>query len=428
MTAAHQSRSFAPHPEPAGSATVSKLGPKRAKVYLSSFPSLVSATIAGLSIVDCTRVRLAMKLQPLLPAVVSATWLLRRRDHDEEGWVADLLPRGVLRLLGARLAGNAGVVLAATGWAHAGPARPVLWSLWAPLLLLPGLAVAIMLWREARDDEWLLGPHLDGSVLPLWATRSMRPALRGAGLLVALGALLVLVTVAFFWREVHAVQVAVGGGGLAATLLWFVQAGALPNLGLWALSFLAGPGFSVVDGAGVSWSGAHSGLLPLVPVLAALPQPQSFPWFVMAGVLVPVVCGAVVARWALPGVARLSSVWTKTRLALPSVAGASLLVGALDLLGGSSLGSYRLSGIGAHAGWLVVALAVELAVGAILMVLWDAWRLRRGSRWALTSSPSPRSTRATWRRIWSRVRGVNTITQLPNPEFKPHSLAPQSSE
>ena len=57
--------------------------------------------------------------------------------------------------------------------------------------------------------------------------------------------------------------------------------------------------------------------------------------------------------------------------------GTAILIGALDLVGGATLGAYRLSDVGAPAGWLTLALAGELLVGALLHAVWDAWRLRR---------------------------------------------------
>ena len=50
---------------------------------------------------------------------------------------------------------------------------------------------------------------------------------------------------------------------------------------------------------------------------------------------------------------------------------------APDLVAGGSLGQFRLSGVGAPAGRLFLALLVELGVGALVVVLRDAWRLRR---------------------------------------------------
>ena len=53
------------------------------------------------------------------------------------------------------------------------------------------------------------------------------------------------------------------------------------------------------------------------------------------------------------------------------------LVGLLDVLGGASLGQARLSSIGAPAGAMTLALLVELAIGAGLVMAWDRWKLRR---------------------------------------------------
>lgn len=319
---------------------------------------------------------LLLALVPLATAVLSARWLVGRRE-ESDGWVADLLSRPLLRSLALWWIGYAVSSSAAVGLAFLGPFRPVWWTLGAPLLGLPLVALALVLTWAAREDEWLLGPRLDGSALPVWLRRAVWPAVQGAGLLLGIGAAVAAATVALGWGEVTAVQAAVGGGGGAATVLWLVQGASLPNFALWALSFLSGPGFAVVDGASTTWSGSRSSLMPLVPVLAALPQPRSFPWWVALGVLVPVAAGWVIGRWAVCRIARLSSVTNKLLVSWSSAVGAALLLGLLDVVGGSSLGAYRLSQIGAPAGWLTLALAVELVVGAAVAALWDAWRLRR---------------------------------------------------
>lgn len=320
---------------------------------------------------------LLFALVPLGFAIASVQRVLASRDADDDGWVADLLARSVLLLVGTWLAGYAAVGLVAVLWAWSAPVSPVAWTCVLPVLGLPLLAAAVALGRAARSDEWLLGPRLDGAALPTWLRRALWPAVKGATLLMGVGAALVLAAVAIGWGRVSHVEAAVGVSGLGAAVLWLVQLAALPNLALWAVSFLAGPGFSVVDGAQVSWSGSRGGLLPLVPVLGALPRPGDFPWFVPIACLVPVACGGLIGHWALGEVARLSALRTKLSVAAAAAMGAALLVGLLDLLGGSSLGSYRLADMGAPAGWLTLALAGELVLGAVLATLWDGWRLRR---------------------------------------------------
>ena len=143
------------------------------------------------------------------------------------------------------------------------------------------------------------------------------------------------------------------------------------------MSLLAGPGFSVVDGAHTSLTGSTSGLMPLVPVFGAVPEPGSYPWVVRLLVLVPVLIGGYIGRRALVAVARLSSLRTKASVAVAACAMVALAVGVLDGLGGGSLGAYRLSDMGAPALWMALVLGFELVVGALVVVAWDAWRLRR---------------------------------------------------
>jgi hypothetical protein len=198
---------------------------------------------------------------------------------------------------------------------------------------------------------------------------------RGVGLSVGAGIVVVLLGLLVHAGRVGHVSSEVGAGGLGVLLLWLGQAVALPNLGIWALSLLAGPGYTLAEGSTVTLGGATGSVLPLVPVYAASPQPGGFPGFVVLVVLVPVVLGARIGLWALAAVPRLSR--TRTKLGVAAGAGGvtALLVGALDVFAGGSLGAFRLSDIGAPALWLVVALAVELVAGALLAVLWDTWRL-----------------------------------------------------
>lgn len=266
------------------------------------------------------------------------------------------------------------------------PARPVWWTLVGPILLVPLLAAAWAVTRHGPTPSgpwsWKLGAWSSkrgGGRLrvPLAVRRGVAPGLRGAVLLLAIGSIVVLAAVGLTWHEVTSVHAALEtgvGGGIILTLL---QVGALPNLAIWALSFLAGPGFQVVDGAGVSWAGAESGLLPLVPLFGALPQPGPFPDAIVLTALAPVLAGVVVGRWSLRRVARLSGLATKASTASVACLVAASSIALLDIVGGGALGAFRLSALGAPAGALFLALLVELLAGALAWVLWDAWRLRR---------------------------------------------------
>ena len=157
-------------------------------------------------------------------------------------------------------------------------------------------------------------------------------------MLLATGLVVVIGLVALSWDQVTTISAAVAAGGVGGIVLALAQVAALPNLALWVVSFLAGPGFRVVEGGPVTWSGSEGGLLPMVPVLAALPQPGDFPWFTALSVLVVVAVGAFVARRALAEVARLSRLRTKLAVALSACTVTALALAALDLVAGGSVG------------------------------------------------------------------------------------------
>ncbi|HET7820935.1 MAG TPA: DUF6350 family protein [Ornithinibacter sp.] len=324
-----------------------------------------------------------ISLVPLLglALLVGVAWLGAREamvdvSTDGEHW-RGTLPRPLAAALGAWWAGYAVAVAGAVGLSVAGPFRVTPVSLVLPVVVVPLLALVLALRPVAHDDPDVLGSRLGFAWLPDAVRRAVRPGLVGAGVLLGVGFAVVLTMVAVSWDQVTTISTAVGAGGLGGIVLALAQVASLPNLALWAVSFMAGPGFRVVEGGSVSWSGSEGGLLPMVPVLAALPQPGDFPWFTVLSVLVVVVVGAFVARRSLAEVARLSRLRTKLAVALSACTVTALTLAALDLVAGGSAGQFRLSAVGAPTGRLFLALLLELGIGALVVVLRDAWRLRR---------------------------------------------------
>ncbi len=289
-----------------------------------------------------------------------------------------LLPRRLAAAVGAWWAGYAVVVLAVAGVAGTGPFRPVWVSVVLPAVVLPVLGAGLALRAVVADDPDVLGPRAARVRLPDTVRRAFAPGLAGLLVLLAVGSVVVLGAVALSWDGVRAVHDGLGADEVGSVVAIAVQAGMLPNLALWVVSFLAGPGFQVVEGATVSWSGAESGLLPMVPVLAALPQPGPFPVAVaVVAAVVLVAVGAFTGSRAVRTVARLSRLRTKLAVAVTACAVAAAGAGLLDAVGGGSLGQFRLTSIGAPAGALTVSLFGWLLLGAVIAVLRDAWRLRR---------------------------------------------------
>jgi hypothetical protein len=251
------------------------------------------------------------------------------------------------------------------------PPEPVSWSVLLPVLGVPVAGVAVVWARRGVLHK------VTRRRAPRILTRAARPAAEGTLLLVALGGLLVAAAVAVQIGRVSHVTSELDAGGAGTIALWVAQVLALPNLALWGVSFMAGPGFSVVEGAHVGWAGAESGLMPLVPVLGALPSPGSFPWVVHLAVLGPVGVGVVVGWRSLRAVPRLSPTSTKAGVVLVAAAGVGLATAALDAVAGGSLGGSRLADVGAPAFTLGLAVAVEVGLGALVPVLREWWTLRR---------------------------------------------------
>jgi hypothetical protein len=289
-----------------------------------------------------------------------------------------LLPPPLVRTLGLWAGGYAACAALWAAVASASSLRPQVLGLVLPLVVVPAAAVVIAAGRLVARDRALAGPRWRRpDFLPDVVRRAVRPAAVGVGALLAAGTAVVVLVVVLRFGQINHLHDELATGVVGGVVLTLAQVLCLPNAGLWAVSFVAGTGFSVVEGASTTWTGSRSGLLPLVPALGALPDPGAFPGALPALALLPVAVGALIGWRSLRAVARLSTTRTKLLVTGTAVALAAAAVGALDALAGGSLGASRLSDIGAPAGPMALALLAEFAVGAGLVLGWDRWRLRR---------------------------------------------------
>ncbi|MDQ3504649.1 MAG: DUF6350 family protein, partial [Actinomycetota bacterium] len=138
----------------------------------------------------------------------------------------------------------------------------------------------------------------------------------------------------------------------------------LPNAALYAVAVLLGPGFAVGSGTTVSAFGVSLGLVPGLPLVAALPDEPAVPLGALLGLVIPAVSGliigAVVAR-------RLDDEVSPMRAAgWAAVAGLTLAlaVGAAQWLAGGFLGDGGLATIGAPPLATIAAAAALLTLPA----------------------------------------------------------------
>lgn len=261
-----------------------------------------------------------------------------------------------------------GVVLALLAGLGQAPVPPL--TLIPGLLLVAGTGVGLALLREHRLQEH---PTIDsaltwvGDRTPVLVRRSLTPAGEAlSGLLVA--ALLVVVALVIVRMDRVGVLVSTldtGRPGLAVLVL--AQLLLLPNLVLWALGWLTGAGMSVGT-VRVDWAGTTDGDLPLVPVLAVLPEPGPLPEATWVVGLLPVLAGVWIGWRAVRGAARLASWWTKTQVALSACAWVGLSVLVLSYLSTGALTPGLLGTIGVAPLVVTGLLLGELVAGAVLAV------------------------------------------------------------
>lgn len=211
-------------------------------------------------------------------------------------------------------------------------------------------------------------------------TRRLPPAARGglrAGLcaalaLLALGALAAGAAIAAHGNEAADTLRAYRAGAVGDIGMTVLCLAYAPNVAVWAVAYLAGPGFAVGTGTGVGIAGVHLGPVPAVPVLAGLPAdalPAAGTLLLALPLLVGAAAGVLLARW-VPG--------PLSRLAVAgAVAGGlcGVLLGVAGLLSAGSLGGGRMAEVGPS--WWQLGLSTTGLVGAAAILVALAARLVR---------------------------------------------------
>ncbi|HEY8308173.1 MAG TPA: DUF6350 family protein [Lapillicoccus sp.] len=309
---------------------------------------------------------LGLWLLALLLTVRGARRLLDRTERTAPGttW-----PRALVRqVVPGFVLGYAGAGLLAWLLTLAGPARPG----FAAVLVVLGIPVLALAWallrRYVADEECgVVGEWLDR--LPRWLPRAVRPGVHGVAILLGLGTVLVVIMVAARWSTVSGLHAAVNAGLVGGVVLTAVQLLVLPNLALFALAWLAGPGFQIADGSTINLAGAHPGLMPMIPVLGALPSDGAWSGWLILLLFVPVIAGGLIGWLACRSLARLSSWRTKLATALAAVVTSAAGLTVLAALGSGAVGVDRLSAVGTRPLVFGAALLGLLVAGAALSVL-----------------------------------------------------------
>lgn len=234
------------------------------------------------------------------------------------------------------------------------------------------------------------GPGLPAA-WPTWARTVLTGSLTAALLLLAAGAVLVVVallldlgTAANVLSRLHPDL----AGGMLYTV---VVAAVAPNAALMGSGYLLGPGFAVGAGTVVSPYTVVLGPVPAFPLLAALPEPGPGPVWATGLVGVPVLLAAVAATLVLrrhPATGYQSA----ALISLGVGVGGGLLSALLVASAGGSVGPGRMAVVGAPLLDTLVAAVPAMAVGALLGGLLTTWRQRRSGSVPDGEDPSAEDT------------------------------------
>lgn len=346
-----------------------------AAIWLMGHGATLTAGGAAISMVPLGVTALA-----LFAACASA----RRSAYPvRPAWVAGIAGYGLVVVAGVVLAGDAGPL-------GAGAGSLLRTGIGAVAVAALGLGAGMVRPRRLRaaTRQWWSRP-------PPVVRLGMTAGVLATCLVVGMAALVMVEWVVAGRAATGDVIAGLGVDTFGGVLLAVAQLAFAPNLVLWVVAWLVGPGFTV--GAGTTFSPAVvvSGPLPAVPMLGALPGPGGGGGVLRFVPLGVVAIGAVAGWWLHR---RVQSTRARDAAVACAVAAATagVLVGLLTAVSGGSLGPGRLAVVGGHVA----------AVGAAMVL----WVLLGTALVAVPGDPLFRAAARTGAGVaWRRLRGTPTV-------------------
>lgn len=326
-------------------------------------------------------------------ALGSAIWLLGHGAPLQAGKVAvTLMPLGVTTLavfacyasarrsghaswggLTASLGGYLAVVLAVALAVSAGPVGMVRAVAGGACIGALGLGAGLLAQPGA--------PTLRDVTRPAW-TRVPGVVRVGAAAGALAVALLVVIAaaVAVGWivaghQTITQVGTSLRLDAIGGTVLAVAQLALVPNLVLWALAYVAGPGFVVGAGSLYSAGGVLAGPLPALPLMGALPSSGGTSSLDFCWPVALVLVGAL-AGWWLHTRLRDGAWWHPLLACGAAALAAGVGSGFLVAFASGSAGPGRMAEVGASGASVGLAVALGAAIGLVLVVLPSSADLR----------------------------------------------------
>ncbi|WP_345040787.1 cell division protein PerM [Georgenia daeguensis] len=255
-----------------------------------------------------------------------------------------------------------------------------------PAALLGGAVVAVLgvgagvRRTGAATPAWWAGWW---ARVPGWVRGGLRAVAWALVGLVALSVAAVAVGTVVGWDRVRMVQDAYVLDPLGTILMTLAQLLYLPTVVVWALAWVAGPGFAVGSGTLFAPGEVLAAPLPAVPLLGALPSPEAPgpQWVVVAPAIVGVVVGVLLHR-RLPQESLARAAGSAVVCAL----GAALVTAALVQAAAGAVGPGRMAHTGGEPAAVAAMVLAELGTAVLLTVVAlhprTAERLGAGARGA----------------------------------------------
>ena len=226
------------------------------------------------------------------------------------------------------------------------------------------LAIAIPLIAAAW--EVALAPHsLELRLeMPRWLSSGVRIGWRASWVLAAYGGLFLLISVIVSWSRIRGIhELLLPTSTIDSTMITLAQVLFIPNAIVWALSWLAGPGFFMGSDALHSPASAPTMPIPAIPLFGATPVSAPGNWVVFALIVFGVALG-VYLRLRKGSESLLDDLYQGGIAAV--VIAAVYLVTSL----GSAvvLGNGRLAFLGPRMSLSALCLFAEVALGILLTV------------------------------------------------------------
>ncbi|MRG61102.1 hypothetical protein GE115_14690 [Agromyces sp. CFH 90414] len=258
-------------------------------------------------------------------------------------------------------------------------ARPSVWQGFVLPAVVVGLGAVIGAAYELLRAEASARPDASpGTLLARWRDLPEAPlaaalaAVRiGAGSafgILAVAAVLVTVLIAVDYATIVGLSQALGAGADGGIAIAIAELALLPNVVVWAASWLLGPGFALGAGSSLSPTGTLLGPVPGLPLAGILPAEGAALGIVW--LIVPLVlgfAGATVAwPWFLRTPGRTAHAWWMP-VAVSAAAGlvAGVVLGLLAWWSGGAVGPGRLAVVGPEPLPVAAMAALTVFLGSI---------------------------------------------------------------